>query len=225
MLGKPGRLRSVSRALRQAWTTAVPGLPSPTRRIKGAHACSPAPSLHDSFRRAVPANLEPRSARRQSWSTAFPAAAGATALADATIYVPTQRAAEALANRCSRRAARELILPRIAPLGAFEPTRRRQSSPRATRLRAPAAARGRRVDPPHDAGAPYARLGQGARAARFAGSTRRAAARRSRKRAGAGRRDARSGLRAGRRSRRADRRHDHRGRAVGAARDADAGRL
>src|SRR6516225_8619578 len=52
----------------------------------------------------------------------FPGAGGATALADATIYVPTQRAAQALARALlSASGARSLILPRIAPLGAFEP--------------------------------------------------------------------------------------------------------
>ena len=44
------------------------------------------------------------------------------ALIDATIYVPTQRAAQALAKALlSASGARSLILPRIAPLGAFEP--------------------------------------------------------------------------------------------------------
>jgi ATP-dependent helicase/nuclease subunit B len=52
----------------------------------------------------------------------FPGAVGATALADATIYVPTQRAAQALGRALlSASGARSLILPRIAPLGAFEP--------------------------------------------------------------------------------------------------------
>jgi ATP-dependent helicase/nuclease subunit B len=44
------------------------------------------------------------------------------ALADATIYVPTQRAAQALARALlAASGAPSLILPRIAPLGAFEP--------------------------------------------------------------------------------------------------------
>jgi ATP-dependent helicase/nuclease subunit B len=52
----------------------------------------------------------------------FPGAGGAMALADATIYVPTQRAAQALAKSLlSASGARSLLLPRIAPLGAFEP--------------------------------------------------------------------------------------------------------
>jgi ATP-dependent helicase/nuclease subunit B len=52
----------------------------------------------------------------------FPGARGPTALADATIYVPTQRAAQALAKALlSASGARSLLLPRIAPLGAFEP--------------------------------------------------------------------------------------------------------
>src|SRR5208282_5226514 len=52
----------------------------------------------------------------------FPGAGGAMALADATIYVPTQRAAQALAKALLLASgARSLILPRIAPLGAFEP--------------------------------------------------------------------------------------------------------
>jgi ATP-dependent helicase/nuclease subunit B len=52
----------------------------------------------------------------------FPGAGGAMALIDATIYVPTQRAAQALAKAMlSASGARSLLLPRIAPLGAFEP--------------------------------------------------------------------------------------------------------
>src|SRR5271156_3935244 len=52
----------------------------------------------------------------------FPGAGGAIALADATIYVPTQRAARALAKALlSASGGRSLLLPRIAPLGAFEP--------------------------------------------------------------------------------------------------------
>ena len=52
----------------------------------------------------------------------FPGARGAMALADATIYVPTQRSAQALAKALlSASGARSLLLPRIAPLGAFEP--------------------------------------------------------------------------------------------------------
>src|SRR5580700_10057147 len=43
-------------------------------------------------------------------------------LARATIYVPTQRAGAALAREIVAASARtSLILPRIAPLGAFEP--------------------------------------------------------------------------------------------------------
>jgi ATP-dependent helicase/nuclease subunit B len=52
----------------------------------------------------------------------FPGADGAMALADATIYVPTQRAAQALAKALlSASGGRSLLLPRIVPLGAFEP--------------------------------------------------------------------------------------------------------
>ena len=52
----------------------------------------------------------------------FPGAGGPMALADATIYVPTQRAAQALAKALlAASGARSLLLPRIAPLGAFEP--------------------------------------------------------------------------------------------------------
>jgi ATP-dependent helicase/nuclease subunit B len=53
----------------------------------------------------------------------FPGAGGPFALADATIYVPTQRAARALGQALRQASgAPSLILPRIAPLGAFEPT-------------------------------------------------------------------------------------------------------
>ncbi len=52
----------------------------------------------------------------------FPGAGGPMALTDATIYVPTQRAAQALAKALlSASGASSLLLPRIAPLGAFEP--------------------------------------------------------------------------------------------------------
>jgi ATP-dependent helicase/nuclease subunit B len=52
----------------------------------------------------------------------FPGAGGPMALADATIYVPTQRAAQALAKALlSAGGGQSLLLPRIAPLGAFEP--------------------------------------------------------------------------------------------------------
>ena len=52
----------------------------------------------------------------------FPGAGGPMALTDATIYVPTQRAAQALAKALlSASGASSLMLPRIAPLGAFEP--------------------------------------------------------------------------------------------------------
>ena len=52
----------------------------------------------------------------------FPGTAGPMALADATIYVPTQRAAQALASALlAASGGQSLLLPRIAPLGAFEP--------------------------------------------------------------------------------------------------------
>ena len=52
----------------------------------------------------------------------FPGTGGPTALADATIYVPTQRAAQALAKALLLASGgKSLLLPRIAPLGAFEP--------------------------------------------------------------------------------------------------------
>src|ERR1700735_1352108 len=52
----------------------------------------------------------------------FAGAGDAMALADATIYVPTQRAAQALAKALlSASGGRSVLLPRIAPLGAFEP--------------------------------------------------------------------------------------------------------
>jgi len=52
----------------------------------------------------------------------FPGSSGPLALADATIYVPTQRAAAALAEALLEASGRgAVLLPRIAPLGAFEP--------------------------------------------------------------------------------------------------------
>ena len=51
----------------------------------------------------------------------FPAAHDPTSLAQATIYVPTRRAARALALELSRFAERDaIILPRIVPLGVME---------------------------------------------------------------------------------------------------------
>ena len=156
----------------------------------------------------------------------FPGADGPTALADATIYVPTQRAAQALAQALlSASRARSLILPRIAPLGAFEP-----DEP-ATMF----AAEGGGPPPalPPAVGALTRRhalatliraWGKALNGAIRTRRRRRAAHRRC-FRAGAGRGDARAGLRARRRSRGADRRHDHRGRAVGEDRDAGARRL
>ena len=74
------------------------------------------------------------------------------ALADATIYVPTQRAAEALAEALLVASGeRSLILPRIAPLGAFEPDEAATAfAAEATKLRrAPPCPRSRRTGPPH----------------------------------------------------------------------------
>ncbi len=52
----------------------------------------------------------------------FPGAGGPMTLADATIYVPTQRAAQALAKALLLASGgQSVLLPRIAPLGAFEP--------------------------------------------------------------------------------------------------------
>ncbi len=52
----------------------------------------------------------------------FPGSGGPLALAEATIYVPTQRAAAALSGALLEASGREsILLPRIAPLGAFEP--------------------------------------------------------------------------------------------------------
>jgi ATP-dependent helicase/nuclease subunit B len=52
----------------------------------------------------------------------FPGAGGPLALASATIYVPTQRSAAALAKALLEASGgRSVLLPRIAPLGAFEP--------------------------------------------------------------------------------------------------------
>src|SRR5258708_40305461 len=52
----------------------------------------------------------------------FPDAGGPMALADATIYVPTQRAAQALAKALlSASGGRSPLLPRLTPLAALEP--------------------------------------------------------------------------------------------------------
>ena len=98
----------------------------------------------------------------------FPGAGGATALADATIYVPTQRAAQALAKALlSASGARSLILPRIAPLGAFEPdeaaTVFAAESDEAPRPALPPAVGA--LDAAPRARDPHTRLGTGARGA------------------------------------------------------------
>ncbi len=52
----------------------------------------------------------------------FPGSGGPLALASATIFVPTQRSAAALAEALLAASGGEsVLLPRIAPLGAFEP--------------------------------------------------------------------------------------------------------
>ena len=87
------------------------------------------------------------------------------ALADATIYVPTQRAAQALAKALlSASGARSLVLPRIAPLGAFEPDETATVfDPEDDEARARGcSARGRRALAPPCAGDPHPRLGKGA---------------------------------------------------------------
>ena len=54
----------------------------------------------------------------------FPGAGGPLAIADATVYVPTRRAATALARELvAASGGTSLILPSIAPLGALEPGR------------------------------------------------------------------------------------------------------
>jgi ATP-dependent helicase/nuclease subunit B len=56
-------------------------------------------------------------------------------LARATIYVPTQRAGSALARELVRASgSRALILPRIAPLGAFEPEAGDEEAPESAEL-------------------------------------------------------------------------------------------
>ena len=138
-------------------------------------------------------------------------------LARATIYVPTQRAAAALARELVAASGKpSLILPRIAPLGAFEPT----------------------VDP-GDLSAPgdsafaerpavgeLARRMTLARMTRAWGEALRGAIRSvgptgslkfDESERAAGRREPGAGVRARRRSRGADRRHDHRGRRPGSA--------
>ena len=107
----------------------------------------------------------------------FPGESGPMALADATIYVPTQRAAQALAKALlSASGGRSLLLPRIAPLGAFEPDeavgdlrpRGGRGPPRGR------ASRGRRADAPPCACDAHPRLGKGAARRHSPGRRRRA---------------------------------------------------
>ena len=154
----------------------------------------------------------------------FPGAGGPMALADATIYVPTQRAAQALAQGAARgerraepapaahRAARRLRAGRdgdgLRPRGRGRPA---GGDPRG----------GRRAHAPPCARHPHPRLGKGAQGRDPTGGRGRAPHFR-RRRARAGRGDPRAGLRARGRSRGADRRYDHRGRAMDEARNARA---
>ena len=113
----------------------------------------------------------------------FPGAGGPMALADATIYVPTQRAAQALAKALlSASGARSLLLPRIAPLGAFEPDETAtvfDPEGEETRRGRATSDRGRRADPPPRARDPHPRLGKGAQRRDSPGRRRRSPHRRS----------------------------------------------
>ena len=154
----------------------------------------------------------------------FPGAGGPMALADATIYVPTQRAAQALAKALlSASGGRGLLLPRIAPLGAFEPDE-------TTTVFDPEGEELPRAAVPPAVGA-LTRRHTLATLTRAWGKALRGAIRHvdadgrlivDRRRGRIGRFDAGAGLRARRRSGRADRRHDHRGRAMDEARNARA---
>ena len=107
----------------------------------------------------------------------FPGAGGPMALADATIYVPTQRAAQALAKALlAASGGRSLLLPRIAPLGAFEPDETAAIfGPEGERRPSGRSARGRRANTPPCARNPHPRLGQGAARRNSAGGRRWAA--------------------------------------------------
>ena len=154
----------------------------------------------------------------------FPGAGGPMALADATIYVPTQRAAQALAKALlSASGGRSLLLPRIAPLGAFEPDE-------AAAIFDPEGEEVPRAAVPPAVGA-LTRRHALATLTRAWGKALRGAIRQADAdgrlivdpgRAGVGRGDARAGLRARWRSGGAHRRHDHRGRAMVEARNARA---
>ena len=153
----------------------------------------------------------------------FPGSGGPLALAGATIYVPTQRAAAALAEALLAASGGEsVLLPRIAPLGAFEPEEAAMFFDPAERRRAAARrpARGRRARPSPRAGASRSQVGAGV-GGRDMRRRRRPAPLRPRA-PGARRVKPRAGLCARRRSRRADRRHDHRGRRLETDRDARA---
>ena len=65
----------------------------------------------------------------------FPGAGGPLALADATIYVPTQRAAQRWPRRCSRRAARGASSCRASLRSALSSRTSRRPSPQAGRTR------------------------------------------------------------------------------------------
>ena len=185
------------------------------------------PSLHDSLRRAVSADPEPRApgrrpdrglSRRGRTDWRWP-----TRRSTCRRSAPPRR----WPRRCFRRAARGASSCRASRRSAPSSltSRRRSSPPRATRLRAP------RLPPAvgaltrrHALATLIRAWGQALRGAiRTVGADGRLIV--DRRRAGAGRGDARAGLCARRRSCGADRRHDHRGRAVGEDRDAGARRL
>ena len=120
----------------------------------------PEPLLH-SRRRPLPADAS-RALLDGALIDGFPGESGPMALAGATIYVPTQRAARELGPALMEAAGGGLVLPRIAPLGAFEATQDGLlfEEPSALFPDAPDAAR--RSGAADDLGAADARLGPGA---------------------------------------------------------------
>ena len=140
----------------------------------------------------------------------FPGPGGPLALAEATIYVPTQRAASALADALLKASGRAACCCRASRRSArSSPTRSRPFPARARRSRP---ARGVRpavgaLTRRHTLALACPPLGRGL--ARRDPQRRRERAQVRRRRARAGRLDARPSLCARQRSRGADRRHDH----------------
>jgi len=128
-LGAPSARRQFAHAGNLVANRRIACLPERWGRQGRSLRTLPRPPLTDANLFSIPAGVPfaPTLARALidgALVPGFPGAGGPLALADATIYVPTQRAASALTQALvAASGGASLILPRVAPLGAFEPNR------------------------------------------------------------------------------------------------------